>query len=43
MKENSSLVPTPNGYTIAMPHSCLTTETTVKMIHPQISFVGTFK
>jgi hypothetical protein len=43
MEENSSRVPRPKGCTIAMPQSRLKSATIVKMIHPQVKFVGAFK
>jgi hypothetical protein len=43
MEENSSFVPRPNGCKIAMVHSLLESATIVKIIHPQVKFVGTFK
>jgi hypothetical protein len=43
LEENSSHVPKANGCTTAMPHSRLESETIVKMIHPQVKFVGTFR
>jgi hypothetical protein len=43
MDGNPTLVPTPNDCRIAIPHSRIESAITVKIVDPQVKFMGHFK